>query len=537
MAHTAALVEVLKRELKTRGVTYADLAKQLRLSEASVKRMFSRRDFTLRRFDEICRHAQIDFSELARAMVRDETLISHLTPEQEKEIVADRKLFLVAVCALNQVTFDQIVETYAISTAECVQLLARLDKLKFIELQPGNRIKLLVSRTFSWLPDGPIQRFFNDQARWPAISLFNLITLHPQLRTYPPMYPLRWTWRGIFARALIAALALGTVTAGLSGCATSHAEVASTSIPGVFPKPAPKPVPPPPAKPEAKPEAKKPAPKPPPKPAPNGDRGVETLGPADSDTKLGVDPGPLLAGGSAWPRPRPYRPPAAVTGGGGGKTTGKGATRPPPSSSGPQPDDLNGRVARAQQYFSKLKEGTYTFAPPSPIKVDEWRTIGVAASIKKDAQELEKMLRQIVPDAGRMESVGGKVGPMMEAKLTGESFDIKAVSPASQTIAEDAAARWLWEVKAKEPGKRRLHLVVTAIIPDGSAPPTEVALMNRDIEVEVTIWWLVDHYWEKYWKWLLGGLGTAAGSAIAWFFNRKRKEPTQAPTPAAATSK
>jgi transcriptional regulator with XRE-family HTH domain len=164
MAHTAALVEVLKRELKSRGVTYAGLAKQLRLSEASVKRMFSRRDFTLKRLDEICRHAQIDFSELARAMVRDETLISHLTPEQEKEIVADRKLFLVAVCALNQVTFDQIVETYAISTAECVQLLARLDKLKFIELQPGNRIKLLVSRTFSWLPDGPIQRFFNDQA-------------------------------------------------------------------------------------------------------------------------------------------------------------------------------------------------------------------------------------------------------------------------------------------------------------------------------------------------------------------------------------
>jgi DNA-binding Xre family transcriptional regulator len=164
MAHTAALVEVLKRELKTRGVTYADLARNLRLSEASVKRMFSRRDFTLKRLDEICRHAQIEFAELARAVVRDETLISHLTYDQEKEIVSDRKLFLVAVCALNYVTFDQIVETYDISAAECVQLLARLDKLKFIELQPGNRIRLLVSRTFAWLPDGPIQRYFNNQA-------------------------------------------------------------------------------------------------------------------------------------------------------------------------------------------------------------------------------------------------------------------------------------------------------------------------------------------------------------------------------------
>lgn len=164
MSHTAALVDVLKRELKARGVKYADLARHLRLSEASVKRMFSRRDFTLKRLDEICQHAQIEFAELARAMVREESLISHLTHEQEKDIVSDRKLFLVAVCVLNHVTFDQIVETYEIKTAECVQLLTRLDRLKFIELQPGNRIKLLVSRTFAWLPDGPIQRFFNQQA-------------------------------------------------------------------------------------------------------------------------------------------------------------------------------------------------------------------------------------------------------------------------------------------------------------------------------------------------------------------------------------
>ena len=164
MAHSAALIEILKRELRGRGITYAALAKPLKLSEAPVKRMFSRHDFTLSRLDEICRHAQIDFSELARALAREETLVSELTADQEKEIVADKKLFLVAVCALNHVTFDQIVAKYDISAAECVKLLARLDHLKFIELQPGNRIRLLVSRTFAWRPDGPIQRFFNEQA-------------------------------------------------------------------------------------------------------------------------------------------------------------------------------------------------------------------------------------------------------------------------------------------------------------------------------------------------------------------------------------
>jgi hypothetical protein len=164
MAQSAALVEVLKRELRARGVKYADLAHHLKLSEASVKRMFSRHDFTLSRLDEICRCAKIDFSELARALAREETLLSQLTEEQEKEIVADKKLFLAAVCALNHVTFDQIVEKYDVTPAECVRLLTRLDRLKFIELQPGNRMRLLVSRTFAWLPDGPIQRFFNEQA-------------------------------------------------------------------------------------------------------------------------------------------------------------------------------------------------------------------------------------------------------------------------------------------------------------------------------------------------------------------------------------
>ena len=57
-----------------------------------------------------------------------------------------------------------VMNAFEITRAECIQLLSRLDRLKFLELQPGNRIKLLVSRTFSWRPDGPIQRFFNEQA-------------------------------------------------------------------------------------------------------------------------------------------------------------------------------------------------------------------------------------------------------------------------------------------------------------------------------------------------------------------------------------
>jgi transcriptional regulator with XRE-family HTH domain len=164
MAHSGALVDVLKRELKARGVTYAQVARRLGLSEASVKRMFSRKSFTLKRLDQVCEITNAEFSDLARALHQEDALISRLTEEQEREIISNRKLFLVAVCVLNQVGFEQIVATYDVTRPECIQLLARLDRLGFIRLQPHNRVKLLVSRTFSWIPDGPIQRFFNQQA-------------------------------------------------------------------------------------------------------------------------------------------------------------------------------------------------------------------------------------------------------------------------------------------------------------------------------------------------------------------------------------
>ncbi len=161
--HASTLVDALKRLLKAHGVTYAKVAAGLGLSEASVKRMFSRRDFTLQRLEDVCRVVGIDFGDLARALADEDAGATQLTIDQEKAIVSDPKLFLVALCAVGNWTLEQIVDTYNVTRVECVKYLARLDRLRIIELQPGNRIKPRVSRTFSWLPDGPFQRYFRAQ--------------------------------------------------------------------------------------------------------------------------------------------------------------------------------------------------------------------------------------------------------------------------------------------------------------------------------------------------------------------------------------
>ncbi len=164
MLQASSLVDSLKRELKARGITYADLANRIDMSEASVKRMFSQKNFTLQRLDEILQAAQIDFRDIALAGHDESRLISELTYVQEKEIIGDPKLFIVAVSVLNQLSLAQIVQVYRMTEAEVVKCLVRLDKIGIIALQPNNRVKLLVSRTFRWIPDGPIQAHFREQA-------------------------------------------------------------------------------------------------------------------------------------------------------------------------------------------------------------------------------------------------------------------------------------------------------------------------------------------------------------------------------------
>jgi len=164
MLHATTLVDSLKRELKARGITYADLAARIKMSEASVKRMFSQKNFTLQRLDQVLQAAGIEFGDLTSAAHQDSQLISQLTYEQEREIIGNPKIFVVAVSVLNLITVEQIIGVYDMSAAEVVKHLIRLDKIGFLQLQPNNRVKLLVSRTFHWIPNGPIQNHFRELA-------------------------------------------------------------------------------------------------------------------------------------------------------------------------------------------------------------------------------------------------------------------------------------------------------------------------------------------------------------------------------------
>jgi DNA-binding Xre family transcriptional regulator len=170
MSQTVQLVDTLKKILRERKITYADVAEHLDLSEANVKRMFSKRHFTLNRLEEVCALANADLGYLMSRMHEGSMIIDELSLEAEKELVGNIKLLMMAQLLINRWELEDIIETYTFEELEVTRLLAKLDRLGIIELLPGNRVRNLISRDFKWIHNGPVYKFFEQHV---ASEFFN----------------------------------------------------------------------------------------------------------------------------------------------------------------------------------------------------------------------------------------------------------------------------------------------------------------------------------------------------------------------------
>jgi transcriptional regulator with XRE-family HTH domain len=158
MTDTQQLIDTLKRVLKSQGLTYADAAARLSISEASVKRLFSARTFTLKRLDDFCRVLDIDFFELAKLARGTESDVREMTERQEQALAQDARLLGVFYLLVSDWSAVEIVARYEISRTELTRLLVRLDRLGLIELLPQDRVRLKVPKRLRLHPGGPIHR-------------------------------------------------------------------------------------------------------------------------------------------------------------------------------------------------------------------------------------------------------------------------------------------------------------------------------------------------------------------------------------------
>lgn len=160
MALSLELVDALKRFLRAQDLTYRDLAGRLKLSEAAVKRMFSRRAMSLARLEEICDVLDIGLAELSAEAGRGRAPMAMLSEAQEQALVDEPALLLALFLTLNRWKQADVQAHFNFDDARWTRLLVRLDRLGIIELMPGNRGRPLTARNFRWRADGPMERYF-----------------------------------------------------------------------------------------------------------------------------------------------------------------------------------------------------------------------------------------------------------------------------------------------------------------------------------------------------------------------------------------
>ncbi len=163
MSQIALVASTVKKLLKQQQLTYKLIAEKLDMSEANVKRIFSNNSFTLERLEQICELLNLSLADLFSIVQQQKVKISQLTHEQEQQLLANPRLLLVAVCVRDGWKFDEIIEYYDIDQFECIQLLAKLDKLRIIDLLPNNLYRSLIAQDFKWIPGGVLEQFMQQE--------------------------------------------------------------------------------------------------------------------------------------------------------------------------------------------------------------------------------------------------------------------------------------------------------------------------------------------------------------------------------------
>ena len=165
MTQLNMIFSTLKQQLKINKKTYSDVAKYLKVSESSVKRLFNSQSMSIERLEQICHFIGLELTDLIGVVDQAKPRVKQLSVEQERELVADEKLLLMMISVFNGWKFDEIIEYYDLSEHACYQALEVLDKLNVIELLPFNQFKVLVAQDFAWIKNGPIETFFHQHMK------------------------------------------------------------------------------------------------------------------------------------------------------------------------------------------------------------------------------------------------------------------------------------------------------------------------------------------------------------------------------------
>lgn len=156
----SGMFDVLKRALKAKGMTYAELARIIKVSEPTIKRLFVDCDCKFSRLVEICHALDLTISEVAEVADRLQESVVTLPESVEKALASSPSLFWFYILLRDEMSCEQIEELYPISSADSYLYCRDLERLGLVSLTNDNQVIRLSTHPVRFTVGGPLHALF-----------------------------------------------------------------------------------------------------------------------------------------------------------------------------------------------------------------------------------------------------------------------------------------------------------------------------------------------------------------------------------------
>lgn len=184
------LATILKKLLKSRGVTYADLATTLKLSESGVKKILNADDGSLNRIEEIAHALGLGLSDVVNAVEADAPIESvHFTLKQEEFFVENLDYFhFFWKLVYEERSATEIKAELGLTSREVFRYLRKLDQFGLITLLPDERVNIPSRGLVKWTGSGPL--LTHIKLNWAKALIDTTVAAHEKAKDHH--YSLRY---------------------------------------------------------------------------------------------------------------------------------------------------------------------------------------------------------------------------------------------------------------------------------------------------------------------------------------------------------
>lgn len=166
--------ETLKDMLKAKGYTYAMIAKQMALSEVTIKRFFSssEQSYSAKLF-EICDALDIPFFELVELAKGNKRKYFALNQQQDKFFAKNLGHFAIFRELYRKNTAADIKKRWKLNNTQLFSVLMKLEKLGLIEVHADNQVKIIPEGVMELDKHTKLETMLRKELTYPFLEQFN----------------------------------------------------------------------------------------------------------------------------------------------------------------------------------------------------------------------------------------------------------------------------------------------------------------------------------------------------------------------------